>query len=74
MSALETVGYARMWRVTSIAVEAGNACDISVAFTVKSMHVPHSQHLRRFLKLLSPASASGVFAHCVVSNTSICVS
>jgi len=72
--ALVTVGYARMCRITSIPVEAGNACDISVAFTVKSMYVSHSKHLRGFLKLLSPAAASGVVAHRVFSNTSICVS
>jgi hypothetical protein len=62
-----------MCRITSIPVEAGNACDISVAVTVKSIYVPHSQHLRRFCKLLIPASTSGVVAHRVVSNTSVCV-
>jgi hypothetical protein len=72
--ALETVGHGRMCRVTSIPVEAGNACDISVAFTVESMYVPQSQHLHRFFKSLSPAAASGVIAHHVVSNNSICVS
>ena len=60
-----------MCRITSFTVEDGNAWDISVAFTVKSIYVPHSQHLRRICKLLIPAS--GVVAHRVVSNTSICV-